>query len=344
MSNDDDERAFVAALTEFALNPSEAAHALEERVTAARDPLEQLRVEMLAAALDYAASGQPVFPCYPATPTGFREEVSKHPLNGVRWRDRATTDADEIRRWWRRWPYAIGLPTGLLYDVLDIDHKPGRPNGYRVLGRLDEEGLLIGVVRWVKTPSGGCHAYFGVNGDPKQAMGNASYAHVGVDLRGLGGYVIAPPSYVESGTGTGFYRVLADDLSPREPLDWRRLDELLRLRPHSRSSAGQSQSQSRGAGAAGPGAGGREAADPDRLTSELVEEMGAAEPGARNSTLFRKACTAIEFGLDIEGLIAAAIETGLDEHEVRRTVASAEDRIARQQSHQPTTHEEEARA
>jgi hypothetical protein len=51
-----------------------------------------------------------------------------------------------------------------------------------ILRRLESEGLLTGVVRWVKTPSGGVHAYFPANSDPMQAMVNAQYAHAGVDL------------------------------------------------------------------------------------------------------------------------------------------------------------------
>src|SRR6478736_8957371 len=118
---------------------------------------EQGTALMRAAALDYAASGQPVFPVHPAGP-----EV-KRPI--VRWRTRATTDPEQIERWWSAVPYAIGLSTGVLVDVLDIDRKPGRPNGYAVMRMLDALGMLDGVARWTKTPSGGRHAYFPASPD-----------------------------------------------------------------------------------------------------------------------------------------------------------------------------------
>jgi Bifunctional DNA primase/polymerase, N-terminal len=101
---------------------------VQARIASARDQDEQLRIELQAAALRYGAQRQPVFPCYP---TGVDEErKAKAPT--IRWREQASTDPRAIRGWWRKWPYAIGLPTGLVYDVLDIDNKPGRPNGYRI--------------------------------------------------------------------------------------------------------------------------------------------------------------------------------------------------------------------
>ena len=68
------------------------------------------RVDMLAAALDYAADDWPVFPVgsnkRPLTPHGFKD---------------ATTDERVIRKWWKRWPTAgIATPTGDGIFVLDV--------------------------------------------------------------------------------------------------------------------------------------------------------------------------------------------------------------------------------
>ena len=82
--------------------------------------------QTLKAALDYAARGLPVFPCDPR---------GKRPLtaNGFK---AATRDEAQIRAWWQRQPDAmIGLPTGHASGVfvLDIDAKPGGPDGYASL-------------------------------------------------------------------------------------------------------------------------------------------------------------------------------------------------------------------
>ena len=69
----------------------------------------------LLAALAYAERfGWPVLPCKP------RDKTPLTP-NGLR---DATTDPEQIRTWWARFPKAnIGIPTGVVtgFDVLDVD-------------------------------------------------------------------------------------------------------------------------------------------------------------------------------------------------------------------------------
>ena len=69
--------------------------------------------KLCEAALAYAAAGVPVLPCRPGR---------KQPLI-LDWPSRASTDRDQLIRWWRRWPTAnIGLRTGTPgFDVLDVD-------------------------------------------------------------------------------------------------------------------------------------------------------------------------------------------------------------------------------
>ena len=72
-----------------------------------------------AVALAYAEAGIPVFPCAASGPR------CKQPLTEHGHHD-ATTDLDQIRRWWTRWPDAlVGIPTGPDSGVwvLDVDGR-----------------------------------------------------------------------------------------------------------------------------------------------------------------------------------------------------------------------------
>lgn len=68
-------------------------------------------------ALGYAARGIPVFPLTPG---------SKKPLPGSHGFKEATTNEATIRSWWDANPNAnIGLPTGVVFSVLDVDGFEG---------------------------------------------------------------------------------------------------------------------------------------------------------------------------------------------------------------------------
>lgn len=155
---------------------------------------------LLGAALAYAARGWPVFPCSPAT---------KAPLTKRGLKD-ATTHPDMIRGWWGRWPKAmIGLPLGGPTGLFALDFDPREevdPESgevtqftYRQL-RADTEAMIGGELPATaasRTPSGGFHIFYRQpEGDEIRNRGNLP-PHV--DVRGLGGYVIAPPSMREDG-------------------------------------------------------------------------------------------------------------------------------------------------
>ena len=149
-----------------------------EREAALFDQIEAIDAappRLLDAALYYASLGWPVFPLkprtkVPATRNGFKD---------------ATTDADRVRAWWHRHPDAnIGLPTGCAFDVIDVD----LPHGWQSLIQLlDVNDEIHGRV---STSSGGVHFYIRAN----PARGNGTRIMPGVDYRGNGGYVVAPPS------------------------------------------------------------------------------------------------------------------------------------------------------
>jgi len=173
---------------------------------------------LLAAALWYAGRGLPVFPLHSVDGQGRCScngkpgcNPGKHPriLNG---HIGATPDPGQIRRWWARWPAAnIGLVTGersgLL--VLDIDD-----HGFTSLDALEEEHGPLPETLTVRTGGGGMHLYLkypaGCNiGNPVGKVG------LGLDVRGEGGYVVAPPSRTDKGP----YAFM--DRFPRaEPPEW----------------------------------------------------------------------------------------------------------------------------
>lgn len=138
---------------------------------------------LLDAALWYASQGFAVFPCRPG---------GKAPLTSHGFKD-ATTDLDQVRAWWTATPDAnIGLPTGLRFDVFDVDG----PEGTIALGEVKDAGGMPDVLAWCRTPRG-MHYYVAPSGH-----GNTTSLLPKVDHRGLGGYVVAPPSR----TADGAYR------------------------------------------------------------------------------------------------------------------------------------------
>lgn len=133
-------------------------------------------------ALWYAKQGWAVFPL---APNGKQPLLSKR--DGGNGLHDATTDLDQIRAWWQRYPEAnIGLPTGHLFDVIDIDG----PTGIESMHAL-EPGALPDIHGKVGTPRG-FHLYVKNTGD-----GNRAGVRPGIDYRGQGGYVVGPPSQID---------------------------------------------------------------------------------------------------------------------------------------------------
>lgn len=167
---------------------------------------------LLSSALYYAKAGIPVFPLEvgigydrDGKPNGKKPLFKRaHPkdapscygrdsgcdLDGHGLYD-ATTDIDKVRAWWSATPQAnIGVRTGQLFTVIDVD----MPDGYLSLGEMRDKGLIPAVHGRVITASGGTHLYVPPTGD-----GNATGILPGIDVRGVGGYCVAPPSRCEEG-------------------------------------------------------------------------------------------------------------------------------------------------
>lgn len=151
-----------------------------------------------AAALAYAAAGVPVFPCRP----------DKRPYTANGFKD-ATTNETIVRGWWRRWPDAlIGRPTGAASGAVavDIDVDPSKgTDGTEALAALEHVHGPLPETWTARTPRGGTHIYFRHPGGTVPC--SAGKIGHGIDIRGDGGYVIAPPSTLPDGRG---YEWLAD--------------------------------------------------------------------------------------------------------------------------------------
>ena len=111
----------------------------------------------------------------------------------------ATRDERRILSMWRACPSAgIGVATGKPSGIvaIDVDPRSGGEDGFAELaGKLGNPGLTVRVL----TPSGGYHLWYRA---PAAAVAcSAGRLAPGVDVRGDGGYVVAPPSVRPDGTG-----------------------------------------------------------------------------------------------------------------------------------------------
>lgn len=142
-----------------------------------------------ATAVHALAALGPVLPC-----------IGKQPLtsNGVHG---ATQDAETIDSWLERWPGCnIGLATGQVV-VIDLDGLEGEQSLSDL--QLDVEDLPHTLE--VRTGNGR-HLYFLCDEQVGNSVGKLG---PGIDVRGHGGYVIAPPS-LHPDTGQAYRFVDAD--------------------------------------------------------------------------------------------------------------------------------------
>jgi Bifunctional DNA primase/polymerase, N-terminal len=171
------------------------------------------RPDFLAAALAAARRGWPVFPVEPG---------GKH-LAITRWEQRATTDLDVIERAWTgpRAGHNIGGPPGRAGClVLDLDCHADLPDDWLAIPGVKDGADVFACLlewagesrwpatTWIATPSGGYHLWF----RQPPIRNSAGLLGPGIDVRGVGGYVLCPGSVV----GGRVYELLDD--SPPAPL------------------------------------------------------------------------------------------------------------------------------
>jgi hypothetical protein len=132
----------------------------------------------LDAALKYAAQGWYVFPC----------KASKAPYTSNGFKN-ATTDTDQINKWWKRWPGAlVGIScqrSGVF--AVDIDCKNGRDGkaSWEKWVKDHNGGKNVQCGPCQKTPSGGRHLLFKMPDDIEIPNTSDKLAE-GIDLRSRG--------------------------------------------------------------------------------------------------------------------------------------------------------------
>lgn len=275
------------------------------------------------AALLLAAKGWAVFPAHSmigaqacsclTAPCG---SPGKHPATPHGLKD-ATTDEAVIRAMWERHARAnVAVATGAVSGIVVLDVDAGK-GGFETLARLEEEHGALPATLTVATGGGGLHLYFRHPGVP--VRNSVRKLGPGLDIRGDGGYVIAPPSNHRSG-GTYTWK---DEREPAEMPAWL-LARVGSAQPERAASSRREPGPAASASCVG--------ATPYGLTALAMETLRVrtAPVGSRNDLLNRAAFALGQLvaGGEIDGifakreLMAAALAAGLSREETARTARS----------------------
>lgn len=135
---------------------------------------------MLEAARDYMQAGLSVIPVGP----------SKRPLVSWQGFQHERPHADLVDEWWTRRPDAnVGMVTSQISGVVVLDADG--PEGLESLKALNTQATT-----WLSKTGRGWHQWFR---HPGVTIGNRAGVRPHLDVRGDGGYVVAPPSLHASG-------------------------------------------------------------------------------------------------------------------------------------------------
>jgi putative DNA primase/helicase len=174
----------------------------------------ETQAAMLEAALYYASKGLEVFPAPPGTKKSHKKAQFS---NDQPWGK--TIDGAEIKRDWKHWPEAnvcIATGPGSGCFVVEVDTPAGHNvDGFASLRALETIHRPLPETRQAISPSGSIHYYFNW---PKTGtiINSTSKIGPGIDVRGDGGMVIAPPSLKP---GVGAYSWLSSHSVVDAP-DW----------------------------------------------------------------------------------------------------------------------------
>lgn len=281
----------------------------------------------------------------------------------------ASLDEGMIRGWWKRWPQAlIGFPTGLRTRCIVVDLDPREHSVTVMLAALAafceglqeidvETGEVVDPVI-ARTQSGGLHLYFawpdadvfdkvaanltrlgkpvtGLIGNKANLFtrflrdGECDPALAHIDVRGEGGYVIAPPSVMADGKAYE-WRLPRISRLPKLPRRLRGVitgEFLTETEREQRREARRPRARHKVEGISDR----RVAAYIERSIEMALQDARTAPEGARNQRVFEAAVSLSRFTrsghLDkgrAESLLLANLPAGVspNEHKIRGTIAS----------------------
>lgn len=280
---------------------------------------------MLEYALDYARRGWHVFPCSPLSKfplVGRDTDGAGKKISGTGGVKKATTDSTQIEEWWSRWRDAmIGVACGPASGVWAIDpdapKKPGEPDGRANWAALSRKHGCPHTHTHL-TPGGGQHLLFKWRPDRPLTNSEGNIARTGINVRGVGGYIIAPPSKRYDGKAYEVAEPL-DFFNFADAPEW--LYEMLRPKPRP-----QAKVTSRSSGSV--------SGHPTTRIQGILKIVASTTEGDRNKVLFWGAMRVVDMVVDREmppsegdrafvALFDAALHTGLSESEIVRTLQSA---------------------
>lgn len=249
---------------------------------------------MLDAALSYARIGLAVFPLV---------EKSKRPAvaNGFY---KATTDEEQIRKWWQKNPYYnIGIACGAVSNmsVIDVDISEEKDkHGDITVKEWEKEHGPFPKTAMGATGNGGFHILYRFDSHP-HCSSDRPKDKKGIDVRGDGGYIVAPPS-IHPDTGTEY----AWKISPLEHEIAQADDNVLSFIAFVQKENDQPSD------------------------SRALSVPGSIDDGCRNNTLFKLACSLQAKGLSDSAIMAAVQAENAEKcnppksvSEVEKTVKSA---------------------
>ena len=289
------------------------------------------------AALEYAERGWHVIPLHhmvdavmcscgrPYDPETHKD-AAKHPYTKNGLKD-ATTNPEIINGWWRRWPDAnVGIVCGSISGLVVLDVDSYKEGAARLEGL--PLGMSVGQGVTARTGGGGLHIVYRHPGEGVRVKPRVGFLP-GLDIRGDGSYIVAPPSNHASGNAyewDWFGTPNNDELNDPAQL-LRFLEELDRKKEEEARASVPPRASSPPSG--------NKVKHPERYIQTALEracrEVASAAPGSRNATLneqafplFRLVAGGSADASEVEqALTQAATSAGLDAHEIKTTLRSA---------------------